>query len=308
MTKFLIRRFLSLIPTMFILITLSFFIIRFAPGGPFSGEKNLPEQVVENLLKKYHMDEPLLNQYLRYFGDILRGDFGPSLKYKETTVNELMGSTFPNSILLGSLSLSLALIFGIGFGVISALRQNKWQDYLAMSLAVIGIAVPLFVIGPILQVVFAMHFKWMPVAGWFGRKGAITLVLPVITLAFPYFAYIARISRASILEVLRSDYVRTARAKGLRESVVIGKHVLKGSMLPVVSYLGPAFAGILTGSIVVEQVFAIPGVGRVFVQSALNRDYPLIMGEVVVYGLILVAMNFIVDVVYGLLDPRIAYK
>lgn len=308
MTKFMIRRFLSLIPTMFIIITVSFFIIRFAPGGPFSGEKNLPEQIVQNLLKKYHMDEPIFKQYLRYFGDILRGDFGPSLKYKESSVNELMATTFPNSIILGSLSLSLAVIFGIGFGIISALKQNKWQDYLAMSLAVVGISIPLFVIGPILQVIFAMNLKLFPVAGWFGRKGALTLVLPVITLSFPYFAYIARLSRASILEVLRSDYVRTARAKGLKESVVIVKHVLKGSMLPVVSYLGPAFAGILTGSIVVEQVFAIPGVGRIFVQSALNRDYPLIMGEVVIYGLILVVMNFIVDVAYGLLDPRIAYK
>ncbi len=308
MSKFIIRRLLSLIPTMFVIITISFFLIRFAPGGPFSGEKNLPEQVIENMLKKYHMDEPLFNQYLRYFSDVLRGDFGPSLKYKETSVNELIAQTFPNSIILGSLALGLAVFLGIGFGIVSALRQNKWQDYVAMSLAVLGISVPLFVIGPILQVVFALNLKWVPVAGWIGRNWPRTLILPVITLAFPYFAYIARLSRASILEVLRSDYVRTARAKGLKESVVIVKHVLKGAMLPIVSYLGPAFAGILTGSLVVESVFAIPGVGRVFVQSALNRDYPLIMGEVVIFGLILVVMNFIVDIVYGLLDPRISYK
>lgn len=308
MSKFIIRRFLSLIPTMFVLITLSFFLIRFAPGGPFSGEKNLPEQVVQNLLKKYHMDEPLLQQYLRYFGDILRGDFGPSLKYKETTVNELMAQTFPNSIILGSFSLMIAVVLGIIFGIVSALKQNRWQDYLTMSVAVLGISVPLFVIGPVLQVVFAMNLQWLPVSGWFGRKWPLTLIMPALTLAFPFFAYIARISRASILEVLRSDYIRTARAKGLKESVVIWKHVLKGAMLPVVSYLGPAFAGIITGSLVVESVFAIPGIGRVFVQSALNRDYPLIMGEVVVFGLIMVAMNFIVDIVYGLLDPRIAYK
>ena len=308
MSKFIIRRFLSLIPTMFVIITISFFLIRFAPGGPFSGEKNLPEQVIENMLKKYHMDEPLFNQYLRYFSDVLRGDFGPSLKYKETTVNELIAQTFPNSIILGSLALALALFLGIGFGIISALKQNKWQDYATMSLAVLGISVPLFVIGPILQVVFALKLKWVPVAGWIGRNWPLTLILPVITLAFPYFAYIARLSRASILEVLRSDYVRTARAKGLKESVVIVKHVLKGAMLPIVSYLGPAFAAILTGSLVVESVFAIPGVGRVFVQSALNRDYPLIMGEVVIFALILVVMNFIVDIVYGLLDPRISYK
>jgi len=244
----------------------------------------------------------------RLCGDVLRGDFGPSLKYKETTVNELIAQTFPNSIILGSLALALALFLGIGFGIISALKQNKWQDYATMSLAVLGISVPLFVIGPILQVVFALKLQWVPVAGWIGRNWPLTLILPVITLAFPYFAYIARLSRASILEVLRSDYVRTARAKGLKESVVIVKHVLKGAMLPIVSYLGPAFAGILTGSLVVESVFAIPGVGRVFVQSALNRDYPLIMGEVVIFGLILVVMNFIVDIVYGLLDPRISYK
>lgn len=309
MTKFVIRRFLSLIPTMFVIITLSFFLIRFAPGGPFSSEKNVPEQVLQNLLKKYHMDEPLGKQYLRYFGDVLRGDFGPSFRYKESSVNELVAQGFPVSILLGSVALILATIFGILVGIISALRQNHWQDYTAMSLAVVGISVPLFVIGPVLQLVFAMKLHWLPVAGWItGRNGLATILMPAITLSFPYFAYIARMSRASILEVLRADYVRTARAKGLRESVVVSKHVLKGALLPVVSYLGPAFAGIITGSIVVEQVFVVPGIGRIFVQSALNRDYTLIMAEVIIYSLILVVMNFLTDILYGLLDPRIAYK
>ncbi|MEI6876856.1 MAG: ABC transporter permease subunit [Spirochaetota bacterium] len=309
MTKFIIRRLLSLIPTMFVIVTLSFFLIRFAPGGPFSSEKKLPEAVLQNILKKYHMDESLPRQYLRYLGDILRGDFGPSYKYKESTVNELIAQSFPNSIILGTVALALATLGGIGVGILSALKQNRWQDYSAMSLAVIGISVPLFVIGPILQLVFAMRLKWLPISGWItDRAGWAAIILPAVTLAFPYFAYIARLSRASILEVLRTDYVRTARAKGLKESVVIVKHVLKGSMLPVISYLGPAFSGIITGSLVVESIFLVPGVGRIFVQSALNRDYTLIMGEVIIYSLILVVMNFLVDVAYGFLDPRISYK
>jgi oligopeptide transport system permease protein len=309
MTKFIIRRLLSLIPTMFVIVTLSFFLIRFAPGGPFSAEKKVPAQVLQNLMKKYHMDESLGRQYLRYFGEILRGDLGPSFRYKDMTVNELIRDSMPNSMLLGTLSLILAVALGIGVGIISALKQNRWQDYTAMSLAVVGISVPLFVIGPLLQLVFAMQLKWLPNSGWInGRAGLAALVLPVVTLSFPYFAYIARMSRASILEVLRSDYVRTARAKGLRESTVIGRHVLKGALLPVVSYIGPAFSGIITGSIVVETIFLVPGVGKIFVQSALNRDYTLIMGEVIVYSLILIIMNFVVDIVYGFLDPRIAYK
>jgi oligopeptide transport system permease protein len=309
MTKFIIRRLLSLIPTMFVIVTLSFFLIRFAPGGPFSAEKKVPAQVLQNLMKKYHMDESLGRQYLRYFGDILRGDLGPSFRYKDMSVNALIKQSMPNSMLLGTVALALAVVFGIAVGIISALKQNRWQDYGAMSLAVVGISVPLFVIGPLLQLLFAMQLKWLPTSGWItDRAGLVTLIMPAITLSFPYFAYIARLSRASILEVLRSDYVRTARAKGLKESVVIGKHVLKGALLPVVSYLGPAFSGIITGSIVVETIFLVPGVGKIFVQSALNRDYTLIMGEVIVYSLILIVMNFVVDIVYGFLDPRIAYK
>ena len=309
MSRYIIRRFLSLIPTIFIIVTLSFFLIRFAPGGPFSGEKNVPEQILQNLMKKYHMDEPMLQQYLRYLGDLLRGDLGPSYRYRDSTVNELISQTLPNSMVLGAISLFLATVFGILVGIVSALHQNRWQDYTAMSIAVIGISVPLFVVGPVLQLVFAVRLHWLPLTGWItGRDGIKALILPAITLSFPYFAYIARLSRASLLEVLRSDYIRTARAKGLPENTVIFKHVLKGGLLPVVSYLGPAFSGIITGSIVIEQVFAIPGVGRIFVQSALNRDYTVIMGEVIVYSIILLIMNFVVDLVYGLLDPRIAYS
>jgi len=308
MTKFIIRRFLSLIPTMFVIVTLSFFLIHAAPGGPFSQEKKLPPEVLANIMKKYHMDEPMWKQYLRYCNDVLHGDLGPSYRYKESTVNELVGQSFPNSIILGIVALSLAVVGGIAVGIISALKQNRWQDYTAMSIAVIGISVPLFVVGPVLQLLFAMQLKWLPLSGWIGRKWPLTLILPAITLSFPFFAYIARLSRASILEVLRSDYVRTARAKGLKESVVVAKHVLKGALLPVVSYVGPALAGIVTGSIVVESVFNVPGVGRIFVQSALNRDYTLIMGEVIIFSLLLVCLNFVVDIVYGFLDPRISYK
>ena len=294
MGRFIFRRILGLIPTMFLIITLSFFLIRLAPGGPFSSEKKVTPEVMQNLLKKYHMDEPLFKQYLRYMGDVLRGELGPSFKNKDYSVNELIAVSLPNSLILGVTSLALALLFGIAVGVVSALNQNSAADYTAMSAAVIGISVPLFVVGPVFMLVFAMKLQWLPTSGWItGRAGLKTLIMPAVTLAFPYFAYIARLSRASILEILRSDYIRTARAKGLKQSAVIWRHVLKGALLPVVSYLGPAFAGIVTGSVVVEQI---------------NRDYTLIMGTVIVYSFILIVMNLIVDIIYGLLDPRISYK
>ena len=254
------------------------------------------------------MDEPLLKQYTRYLGDVLRWDFGPSLRYRDRSVNEMIDTTLPVSAALGLMALFLAVILGVNVGIISALKQNKWPDYTAMSLAVVGISVPLFVVGPILQMVFAIWLKWLPPGQWICDHGLKAIILPAVTLSFPYFAYIARLSRASVLEVLRSDYIRTARAKGLKESVVIMKHVLKGALLPVVTYLGPAFSGIVTGSVVVETVFVVPGLGRPFVQAAINRDYTLIMGEVIVYSLILIMANLVVDIMYGLLDPRISYK
>jgi oligopeptide transport system permease protein len=309
MGRFIFRRLLSIIPTMFVVVTVSFFMMRAAPGGPFSSEKEVPQAVLENILRKYHMDESLPRQYLRFLGDVIRGDLGPSFTNKDFTVNQLIASSLPNSIILGLTSLSIALLLGVGVGIISALRQNSAADYAAMSLAVTGISVPLFVAGPVLMLVFAVWFKWLPTSGWItGRQGLKTLALPALTLSMPYFAYIARLSRASILETLRSDYVRTARAKGLSMPVIMFKHVLKGALLPVVSYLGPACAGIVTGSVVVESIFAVPGLGTFFVRSALNRDYTLIMGTVIVYSLILILMNFIVDIIYGFLDPRISYK
>lgn len=308
MARYFIRRVLSLIPTMFVIITLSFFLIRLAPGGPFAREKDVPEIILQNLQKRYHMDESLGKQYLRYLGNVLRWDFGPSYRYRDLSVNDMIDQGFPVSMTLGVISLVLAVVFGIAVGIISALRQNKWPDYVAVSIAVIGISVPLFVIGPVLQLYVGLKWKILPMGQWTSVHGLKAIILPAITLSFPYFAYIARLSRASILEVLRSDYIRTARAKGLKESVVVWKHVLKGALLPVVTYLGPAFSGIVVGSTVVESVFLIPGIGRPFVQAALNRDYTLIMGEVIVYSLILVTANLVVDLIYGMLDPRISYK
>jgi oligopeptide transport system permease protein len=294
---------------MFVIVTLSFFMMRLAPGGPFSSEKEVPQAVLENLLKKYHLDESLPRQYLRFLGDVLRGDLGPSFTNKDFTVNDLIAQSLPNSIILGLTSLAFALVAGVTVGIISALRQNSALDYSTMSLAVMGISIPLFVAGPVLMLIFAVKLKWLPTSGWItGRNGLAALILPAFTLSMPYFAYIARLSRASIVETLRSDYIRTARAKGLSMPVIMVKHVLKGALLPVVSYLGPACAGIVTGSVVVESIFLVPGLGTFFVRSALNRDYTLIMGTIIVYSSILVVMNFIVDIIYGFLDPRISYK
>jgi oligopeptide transport system permease protein len=309
MGRFVIKRFLSTIPTIFIIITLGFFLIRLAPGGPFSKEKAVPPAVLANLMAKYHMDEPLVKQYFRFLGDVIRGDFGPSFVNKDFTVNELIALSLPNSIILGLVSLLIAVLFGVTAGTISALKQNTLVDYSFMSAAVTGISVPSFVIGPVLMLVFAIVLKWLPTSGWIdGRNGLKTLIMPAITLSLAQFAYIARLTRASMLETLRSDYIRTARAKGLSTPVIIFKHALKGACLPVVSYLGPAAAGLITGSVVVERIFTVPGLGIHFVRAATNRDYTLIMGTVIVYSLILIALNFVVDIIYGFLDPRISYK
>ena len=309
MGRFVLRRLLSIIPTIFIVLTLGFFIIRAAPGGPFSSEKTVPPGVLANLMAKYHMDEPLYKQYLRFLSEVIRGDLGPSFRNKDFSVNELISLSLPVSITLGLTALAIATIFGVTLGVLSALRQNSAVDYTSMSLAVTGISVPGFVVGPVLMLVFAMMLKWLPTSGWIdGRHGLKTLILPAITLSLGTFAYIARITRASMLETLRSDYVRTARAKGLSTPVIIFKHVLKGALLPVISYLGPACAALVTGAIAVERIFAIPGLGQHLIRASINRDYTLIMGNIIVYSLILIALNFIVDIIYGLLDPRISYK
>lgn len=309
MGRFVLRRFISIVPTIFVIITLGFFIIRAAPGGPFSREKAVPPGVLANLMAKYHMDEPLYKQYLRFLSEVVRGDLGPSFVTKDFTVNELIKMSLPNSVTLGLTALAIATFFGITLGILSALRQNSAVDYTSMSLAVTGISVPGFVVGPVLMLIFAMSLKWLPTSGWIdGRHGLKTLILPAITLSLATFAYIARITRASMLETLRSDYIRTARAKGLSTRVIIFKHTLKGALLPVVSYLGPACAGLVTSAIAVEKIFAIPGMGTHMVRASTNRDYTLIMGIIIVYSLILIALNFIVDIIYGFLDPRITYK
>jgi oligopeptide transport system permease protein len=309
MTKYIIRRFIGLIPTLFIIITLSFFIIRVAPGGPFDREKRLPPEIMKNIEAKYHLDESLIKQYGRYLYDMMRGDLGPSFAYPDHDVNYFIINSLPVSLTLGALALLVAVTFGVGMGMISALRQNTTVDYTAMSIAIFGITVPNFVVGPVLMYFLALQWDVLPTSGWVtGRFGWVTIIMPLITLALPLFAYIARLSRASILEVLRSDYIRTARAKGLKESVIMFKHVIKGALLPVVSYLGPAFAAIVTGSVVVERIFRIPGLGQFFVQSAFNRDYTLLMGTVIVYSVILVIMNFLVDIAYGYMDPRVSYS
>lgn len=309
MGQFVFKRLLSIIPTVWIIITLGFFIIRLAPGGPFSKEKAVPLAVLANLEAKYHMDEPLLKQYFRFLGGVLKGDLGPSFTNKDFTVNELIASGLPNSIILGLTSLFISVLFGVAAGIISALKQNSIADYTVMSVAVTGISVPTFVIGPLLMLVFAVSLKWLPTSGWIdGRHGLKTIILPALTLALPQFAYIARLMRASMLETLRSDYIRTARAKGLSSFEIVFKHAFKGACLPVVSYLGPAMALLITGSVVVERIFAIPGLGMHFVRSAINRDYTMIMGTIIVYSFILIALNFIVDIIYGFLDPRISYR
>ena len=306
MSKYFIRRFLGLFPTLFVIITISFFMIRLAPGGPFDEEKAIPKEVRENIEKQYHLDEPLMLQYGHYLLDILRGDLGPSFRYPDRDVNFYIFSSLPTSIFLGVVSLGMAIFLGITAGTLSAIRQNSWIDYFSMSVAVVGVSISSIVIGPVLMYILAMKLHWLPTSGWInGRYGWVTIIMPALTLSLPFFSYIARLSRASILEALRSDYVRTARAKGVSETMILVRHVFKGAMLPVVSYLGPAFAGIITGSVVVETIFRIPGLGKFFVQSAFNRDYTMIMGTVIVYSAILIFMNFVVDIVYSFLDPRI---
>jgi oligopeptide transport system permease protein len=294
------------LPTLFIIITLSFFVIRLAPGGPFDEEQALPPEIKANLEAAYGLDKPLPEQYLRYLSGLVRGDFGPSFKFKDFSVTELIAQGLPISLVLGLSAVLLALLVGIPLGTLAALRQNSPTDYGIMSVAVLGIALPSFVTGPLFALVFGLYLRWLPVAGW--ETGQLRyLVLPVITLALPVIAYIARLTRGSLLEVLRTNFVRTARAKGLPESQVILKHALRPALLPVVSYLGPATAFVITGSLVVETVFGLPGSGRYLVQGAINRDYTLVMGMIVVYGGLTLTLNLIADLLYGWLDPRVRY-
>ena len=306
MLRYTLKRFLGAWPTLLILVTLAFFMMRAAPGGPFDGEKTLPPEIQANLDKKYHLDEPLIQQYLRYLADLARGDFGPSFQYKDYSVNELIATGFPVSLRLGGTAILLAFLIGSALGTIAALKQNTRTDYTVMATAMTGISVPNFVMAPLLILLFGVYLKWLPAGGWNGGA-LLNTILPIVALTLPYIAYIARLMRGSMIEVLRSNPIRTARAKGLPEHTIIMRHAMKPALLPVISFLGPAAAGIITGSVVIEQIFGIPGLGRYFVQGALNRDYTLVMGVVVFYGFLIILFNLIVDLVYAMLDPKIRY-
>jgi oligopeptide transport system permease protein len=306
MLRYALTRFLGAIPTLLILITLAFFMIRAAPGGPFDAEKALPAEIEANLRAAYHLDEPLLQQFGRYVWNIARGDFGPSFQYKDYTVTELIAAGFPVSLRLGGSAMLLALLLGVLAGTMAALRQNSRIDHAVMAVSMTGISIPNFVMAPLLILLFAVYLRWLP-AGGVGDGSLRYMILPVIALALPQIAYIARLTRGSMIEVLRSNFVRTARAQGLPERTVILRHALKPALLPVVSYLGPATAAVITGSVVIEQIFGVPGLGRYFVQGALNRDYTLVMGVVVFYGALIILFNLVVDLVYAWLDPKVKY-
>ncbi|WP_102960063.1 oligopeptide ABC transporter permease OppB [Mangrovicella endophytica] len=306
MLRFVLRRLASALPTLFAVVTISFFLIRFAPGGPFSLERPLPPQIMENMIRAYRLDLPLWRQYLDYLWNVAHGDFGPSYIYRDFSVGQLMMQSLPYSLQLGTYALILAVLGGVAAGVVAALRQNGIVDYLVMSVATVGVTVPNFVVGPVLSLVFAVLLSWLPAGGW-GDGSARFLLLPTIALALPQLAVFARLTRGSMIEALRADHIRTARAYGLSRRAVVVTHAMRGALLPIVSYLAPCAAALLTGSVVIEEIFGIPGVGRYFVQGALNRDYTLVMGTVVLIAVFIVVLNLVVDILYAQLDPRIRH-
>jgi len=307
MIRYFLKRLAGAIPTLMVIVTLTFFLVRVAPGGPFDQEQTLPPEIMANLQSAYGLDQPVWVQYARYLRALAHGDFGPSFKYKDFTVTELIGQGLPVTLELGTIALGLALGLGIPIGTFAALHQNSAADYAAMSLAVLGLAIPSFVVLPFLGLYFGIHLHWLPVAGW--EPGSIRdLVLPVIALTLPPLAYIARLTRGSMLEVLSSHFIRTAIAKGLPLHAVILRHALRPALMPVAGFLAPAVASIMTGSLVVESIAGLPGVGRYLVQGALNRDYTLVMGMVIIYSTALIGMGLIVDLLYAWLDPRIRYR
>jgi oligopeptide transport system permease protein len=301
------RRLLGIVPTLFCIVSASFFIVRLAPGGPFDQEQALPPQIRANLDKLYGLDQPLSVQYLRYLNGLAHGDFGPSFKLRDFSVGELIAQGLPLSLTLGSMAVLFAVLVGIPLGIAAALRRNTAADYGITTLVVFGVALPSFVTGPLFALVFGLYLHWLPVAGWEGGAPRY-LILPVLTLALPVIAYIARITRGSLLDVLRANYVRTARARGLGEMRVLWRHALRPTLLPVVSYLGPATAYVVTGSLVVETVFGLPGTGRYLVQGAINRDYTLVMGMITVYGALTLSLNLVADIAYGWLDPTVRHE
>ena len=307
MLRYFLRRLAGAIPTLFIIVTLSFFLVRIAPGGPFDEERSLPPEIMANLQSAYGLDQPVWAQYARYMRGVLHGDFGPSFRYKDFTVTELIAQGFPVTFELGTIALALALAVGIPLGAFAALHRYSAADYAAVSLAAAGIAIPSFVLLPLLALLFGVYLHWLPVAGW--EAGSIRhLALPVFALSLPPLAYIVRLTRGGMLEVLGSPFIRTALAKGLPLRSVIARHALRPALVPVAGYLAPAVASIMTGSLVVESIAGLPGVGRYLVQGALNRDYTLVLGMVILYSALLIAMGLLVDLLYAWLDPRVRFE
>src|SRR5271154_6762062 len=306
MLRYFLTRLAGAVPTLFLIVTAAFFLIRAAPGGPFDQEQSLPPEILANLQSAYGLDQPVWKQYVNYVRALAHGDFGPSFKYKDFTVTELIGQGFPVTLELGSIAMSLALVLGIPIGTFAALHQNSAADYATMSLAVVGIAIPSFVVLPFLGLFFGIYLHWLPVAGW-EPESLRYLVLPVIALALPPLGVIARLTRGSMLEVLRSHFIRTAIAKGLPLRTVILRHALRPALAPVAGYLAPAVANIMTGSLVVESLAGLPGVGRYLVQGALNRDYTLVLGMVILYSSVLIGMGLAVDLLHAWLDPRVRF-
>ncbi len=305
MIELVVKRLLWGIPVLWLILTLTFFLLRAAPGGPFDQDRELSPEVEQLIAQKYQLDQPMAQQYGHYLKRVLSGDLGPSFQYADHSVNDLIQLGLPVSLKIGFYALCLAFVLGTFLGMVAALYANKWPDLVAMLTAVIGISTPNFVIAPLLILWLAVSWQWLPVGGWSGGQW-MYLVLPVVTLSLPYVAAIARLIRGSLLEVLSQPFIRTARAKGLKPREVLLKHALRPAMLPVISYLGPAAVGLMTGSVVIEQIFGIPGMGRYFVQGALNRDYTLVLGVVLVIGVLMLLFNLLVDILYRWVDPRTA--
>ncbi|WP_431786279.1 oligopeptide ABC transporter permease OppB [Vibrio harveyi] len=306
MLKFIAKRIFEAIPTMLVLITVSFFLMRFAPGNPFSSERPLPPEVMANIEAKYGLDKPVFEQYTTYLTNVIQGDFGPSFKYLDYTVNELISIALPVSAKVGFIAFIFTVILGVTVGTIAALKQNTWVDYAIMSTAMLGVVMPSFVLAPALIYLFSLHWNLFPAGGWHDG-GWQYIVLPVIGMSLLYVATFARITRGSMIETLNSNFIRTARAKGLSYRYIILKHALKPALLPVVSYMGPAFVGIITGSVVIETIFGLPGIGKLFVNAAFNRDYSLVMGVTILIGFLFILFNAIVDILLAMIDPKIRY-
>ncbi|WP_045457993.1 oligopeptide ABC transporter permease OppB [Vibrio campbellii] len=306
MLKFIAKRIFEAIPTMLVLITVSFFLMRFAPGNPFSSERPLPPEVMANIEAKYGLDKPVFEQYTTYLTNVVQGDFGPSFKYLDYTVNELISVALPVSAKVGFIAFIFTVILGVTIGTIAALKQNSWLDYTIMSTAMLGVVMPSFVLAPALIYLFSLHWNLFPAGGWHDGSWQY-LVLPVIAMSLLYVATFARVTRGSMIETLNSNFIRTARAKGLSYRYIILKHALKPALLPVVSYMGPAFVGIITGSVVVETIFGLPGIGKLFVNAAFNRDYSLVMGVTILIGFLFILFNAIVDILLAMIDPKIRY-